>query len=107
MSAGCFPLCCTTWTTPSITKSQATDCPMDYRLSPVHRLLRRGQDQLIKCQVQPPAELESRLTDRAAMLEAHRLMQRDAYRVRGVNAPNQSVIILSLGGGDNFREQPP
>ena len=49
--------------------------------SAINRAGGRIQSELIKLKVQPVAELKSRLTDGAGVLETERLVQTDAGRV--------------------------
>lgn len=74
-------------------------------VSAVAGLSRRGQDQLIKFEIQPATEFETRLLDARAMDEAQAAMQGDAGGVGGVDAADHHVVILLGGGGDGFAEQ--
>src|ERR1051325_3639939 len=75
------------------------------RRSSVHRPGRRGQDQLIEGQIEPASELEAGLPDRAAVRESETLVQSDARCVRGIDAADQNVVILSLRRLNDFLEQ--
>src|SRR6478752_4397544 len=68
--------------------------------STVERSLRRGQQQLIKGQIQPAAELEARLPHGAAVLEAESLMKGHAGFVGSVDGADHHVILLRLGALD-------
>src|SRR5580765_220928 len=73
--------------------------------SPFNRIMRCGQDQLIKYEIQPAAKFETGLPNGAAMHKSETLVKTDAYRVGGVDRSDENVITLLLGGSYDFLQE--
>ncbi len=76
--------------------------PIGFVALTVHWMRRCRQRQLVKHQIQPTAELEARLCDRAGVHKTKLLVKRNARLVFGVDTANHHVIVLFFDGCNRF-----
>src|SRR5208282_579166 len=68
----------------------------------IDRFIGRLENQLIKREIKPLAEFESRMPDRARVRETESLVKRNAAAIRKVDSPDHDVILLAPCGIDQM-----